>query len=378
MRLFSALMLLVITLCGSAGAQSGDRLATTDASQSAILILDPDQGIIDTRVIGTGFHTVWGFAPDGCSVLATLTQADGLPRAYIVPLDASRPPIEIVTYDELPASQWGVWEPVWSPDGSRIAFTLIRDGLDGEPERAYHVAWTPASGGTPVAYSVTGREHSPQWSPDGAWLAYVSYDPRDPLEGTPEPERTPVPDDADPIMEADLWVVAADASAKYRLTAFPEGSVRAPRWSPDGETIAFTYSPSPSNDTYWAVSNTPHARPYQITFAYGLSLDQTWTPDRSLLVSARGIGGETSHRLWMIPNAVNGETSITVFEPAQDIPYPDYPAFDPSGTRLALRSGYRAMVIDVETGSATTIAGAEGNMPIYWSPVGAAPLEDCR
>lgn len=377
MRRFGAIALLVLAVIGPVGAQGRELLTTTDATQSAILVLDPAGGIAAELTIGNGIHTVWGFSPDGCSILATLTQADGLPKAYAVPIDASRPPIEMVAYDELPASQWGVWEPTWSPDGTRIAFTLIRDGLDGEPERAFHVAWVPASGGAPEAYSVTGREHTPQWSPDGAWLTYVSYDPRDPFEGTPEPERTPVPDNTDPILEADLWVVAADASAKYRLTAFPEGSVRAPRWSPNGETIAFTYSPSPSNDTYWAVSNAPQARPYQITFAYSLSLDQTWTPSGDLLVSARSIGGETSHRLWVVPATVNGETSITAFGPARDIPYPDYPAFNSSGTRLALRSGYRATIVDLESGRTVTIAGADGNMPIYWSPTGAVSATDC-
>lgn len=366
-RLIISLVLLLV-IAGRARTQAGELLTTTDASQSMIYIVDPDRGIVDTRTIGDGIHTAWGFSPDGCYVLATLTQADGLPKAYAVPVASDSAPVALVDYADLPTSQWGAWEPVWSPDGTRIAFTFIRDGLNGEPERAFHVAWVPAAGGIPQTYSVTGREHTPQWSPDGAWLAYVSYDPRDPAEGTPEPQRTPTPAGADPIMEADLWVVAADASAKYRLTAFPEGSVRAPRWSPDGEMIAFTYSPSPSNDTYWAVANTPQARPFQITYAYSLSLDHTWTPDGDLLMSARGIGGETSHRLWTAPATVNGEASIAVYGPAHDVAYPDYPAFNAAGTRLALRSGYQAIVVDLELGRTLTIEGLDGNMPIHWSP----------
>src|SRR5690606_29251347 len=112
-------------------------------------------------------------------------------------------------------------------DGARIAFTLARDTgylnvpapqADGDPYE-YRVAWVPAEGGTPTFYSISGDEHTPLWSPDGAWLAYVAYESRVPgadpsSTAVPTPEASAGAAPLPTIREADLWVVSADASEK--------------------------------------------------------------------------------------------------------------------------------------------------------------------
>lgn len=75
----------------------------------------------------------------------------------------------------LPSGPWqqltdhpgGAYDPVWSPDGTRIAYTVR--------EKGRHDVWVMYADGT-AALPVTekGACRAPCWSPDGQQLAYVS------------------------------------------------------------------------------------------------------------------------------------------------------------------------------------------------------------
>jgi dipeptidyl aminopeptidase/acylaminoacyl peptidase len=69
-------------------------------------------------------------------------------------------------------------EPAWSPDGKQLAFTSNRTS---DPDRNYNAdIWTvPADNtdkGAHLGQITTnpGEDHSPAWSPDGKWIAYVT------------------------------------------------------------------------------------------------------------------------------------------------------------------------------------------------------------
>lgn len=355
-------------------------IAYTPARHDRIILREVETGRTYERRFGEGWHHVWGFSPDGCRLLFTLTGANGLGRMYTARIDGTDAR-ELVQYDELPAGQWGVWEPDWSPDGQRIAFRLARDNYNGATERQYHIAWVPAEGGAPTFYSVTGREHSPHWSPDSAWLAYLSYNPRvagaDPFS-TAEPTTEPPVSPPITVNEAALWVVSADGATKYRLTNFATGSVDKPRWSHDSARIAFVYSPVPSNNTLWMIRNEPGARAFQLSYQWNLTLELTWLPDDSaVLAAARNLRGVSTNLLWRIPLDGTADDTATPFMVDERLEYADYPRWNATGDLLALRSHYEIVVVSEGAGQGNVteraiiavIDDAPANTAVIWSPV---------
>jgi Tol biopolymer transport system component len=361
-------------------------IATTSAALDGILLYDLTGGRRELQ-FDTRLHMPFGFSPDGCRVVFTLTEPGGVSRIYSAQLDGSdvRPLVQFV---DLPAADWSAWEPAVNPADGRIAFTLFRrERPPGEaPEDTYHIAWIPQEGGAPQFYSVSGAEHTPVWSPDGAWLAYVAYDgrvpgpdifstvpPTDPAVGTPVPEE-------DLLNEADLWVVSADGQTKYRLTAFPIGNVSMPRWSPDSTLLSFVFSPTFANDTFWMIGNADEAAPTQRSFETALAVEMTWLPDgTAFLATVRNFQQTGENRLWRIPLIGNADTDATPYPLDPALRYIDYPRFSPDGRYLALRSEYTLVVVDTQTGGWGYVDEGQGaNTQPVWSPAEFAGEQSCN
>lgn len=359
----------------------GPVLAADTAAQDRIVLYDVTNGGRRELVFGDEWHRVWGFSPDGCQVLFTLSDGSELSKLYSARIDGSDKR-ELVQYAALPSENWGAWYPSWSPDGTRIAFTLITDDLQSG-EREYHIAWVDANGGEPQLYSSSGDEHDAQWSPDGRWLAYIAYERRVPgadinSTAVPTPEGQ-ISDPSTLLREADLWVVSYDGATKYRLTDFPTGSARAPRWSPDGDLVGFTYSPSPSNDQLWMIASQPGAIPTQLSYEWNLTLDLTWLPDGTgMLASLRDFQGISENRLWRIPLIGNADTDAMPYLSEPVLDYTDYPRFSADGRWLAFRSSYGLALLDT-TNQAWSLMdeNALGNTPPVWSPAGFAGEQSC-
>lgn len=379
-RIIAIVLLLVLVLPAAAQNElplQGPLLALNSVERDEVLLYDVGTDTLQRLNFGPLLHDVWGFAPDGCSLLVTLADGTQPARLYRAGLDGAEL-LPLIAYDELPPDEWGIIEAQWSPDGNRIAFVMerLRPGAEG-PEWQHHIASVPAEGGEPSFYSVTGREFTPRWSPAGDWLAYVSYDERaagaDPFS-TAVPTAEPPPDaPAGPapvlLNEADLWIVSADGETKYRLTAFPTGSVSHPRWSPDGDLISFVYSPSASNDTLWMIGASPDARPTQLSTQWSLYLDSTWLPDSTAIIAAlRDFRETVENRLWQVPLVGLADENAIPYLPNADLISADYPRFSPDGRWLAVRSAYDLVLVDVFSGEAR-IMGEDfvGNTPAWWA-----------
>lgn len=129
---------------------------------------------------------LWQVTLDGRTRRPFLTVPDregGLDRPTLAP-DARR--LAAVTYRApgarpqiwtwtFPNGPWrqvtdapeGAYDPAWSPDGARLAYTIRAAGR--------HDVWVAdAEGGDPLPVTTSGAARAPCWSPDGRWLAFIS------------------------------------------------------------------------------------------------------------------------------------------------------------------------------------------------------------
>jgi dipeptidyl aminopeptidase/acylaminoacyl peptidase len=104
-----------------------------------------------------------------------------------------------------------------SPGGDRVAYQLSWADVDARQNRSRLVVQSLSAGAEPLELpSMGSRDHAPEWSPDGARLAFLSRQgPRD-----------------------QLFVIDAEGAGAHDVTSLPDG-VLAARWSPDGSQLAF-------------------------------------------------------------------------------------------------------------------------------------------
>lgn len=102
------------------------------------------------------------------------------------------------------------YEPAWSPDGERLAFSGFVESSRTLAETSRELFVVSADGSKLVRLTTnTVYDKSPSWSPDGSRIAF---------------ERAGA-----------VWVMHADGSHARRVVP----DARAPSWSPDGRSIAY-------------------------------------------------------------------------------------------------------------------------------------------
>ncbi|MFN0178151.1 MAG: hypothetical protein ACKVZ0_05090 [Gemmatimonadales bacterium] len=207
-------------------------LAAKRAGKDDIVIVNPKNGSQIRRItLPLSGVTTPAFSPDGSKIVFTGLEG-GRSDLYTVNIDGSE--MRRLTNDKF-ADQ----HPVWSPDGKTIAFATDR-GPDTDLDRLkwgelrialYHLA----EGRVDVLPGMDeGRNSSPQWSPDGQSIAFVS----------------------DRDLVANLFLADLKDGNVYQLTNFYTGvqgiTPLSPvlSWARQADKLAFMYFEQGNYDVY--------------------------------------------------------------------------------------------------------------------------------
>lgn len=212
-------------------------------------------------------------------------------------------PIEVVSN--------AAWDgsPDWSPDGSKIAFMSDRSGNSD--------IWIVTLGDGSVTRLTTDPDidTDPEWSPDGSSIAFTSY------RG----------------VQGEIWVIPAGGGAATQITNDPTYPSYSPSWSPDGSKLAFI-----RNYEVWTASSAGGSEIQLTDFPSGWCDDPAWSPDGSSIAFSYS-PASGNYDIWTVPAGGGSVTQLTT-EPSGD----HEPSWRPDGERISFRS-YRSGNRDIWT-----------------------------
>ena len=167
-----------------------------------------------------------------------------------------------ITIEDLYAIQF-LSRPRIAPDGRRVAFVVTTID-EGKHEYRSSVWVAPTGGGEATRFTGgTANAHSPCWSPDGRWLAFVTDregeltskdDQEQKKQGMsyPDRERRFAPSathshDLKGTGKGQIWLIPGDGGEAHQLTFMPHGASN-PTWSPDSKCMVFSAAVGPLDE----------------------------------------------------------------------------------------------------------------------------------
>ncbi|MFC4949344.1 S9 family peptidase [Pseudonocardia sp. GCM10023141] len=189
-------------------------------------------------------------SPDGSTVAFVVRRVDMEGNRYrsavwLAAADGSTPPYPLT------AGEHGDGQPVWSPDGRRLAFTSRRSPTS--EHSTLHIVPIGAPGETITLCERVEPIEGPAWSPDGSRIAFASRE-RTGRYDDGDDERARPPRRIDRLfsrVDGEGWtidrprsvfVVDVDGSGPARIVAGGPYEHYALAWSPDSRTLAVTTS----------------------------------------------------------------------------------------------------------------------------------------
>jgi Tol biopolymer transport system component/DNA-binding winged helix-turn-helix (wHTH) protein len=264
----------------------------------------------------------WGpaFSPDG-KQLAFIRMNSDLGDIFIMPAEGGEPRRLTFDHASMPTP------PAWTRDGRSIVFSSTRSSMP--------TLWrVPVSGGSPAQVPQVGVVTTrPSISPKGHRLAYDQkmfstsiwslnlgkIDEKDSnwqvaaskgSNRAPElsPDRTKIAFGSNRTGTMEIWTCKTDGSDLMRLTNFGGAQFPGPpRWSPDGQKIAFDSALGEHNAIF--VMNAEGGLPRPLTHEASDSLSPSWSRDGKWIYFSSMRSGEW--QIWRMPSEGGEAVQVT-------------------------------------------------------------------
>jgi Tol biopolymer transport system component len=249
------------------------------------------------------------------------------------------------------------FNPAWSPDGTKLAFSSGRDGdaeiyvkdmRSGQLTQLTHNEWQDPEH--------PEYDFDPAWSPDGSKIVYVR------IEFCCQVYQ--------------LWVMDSDGSNNRVLsqTASGQGGPIAfdPEWSPDGSKIAFYNGPDINAgffDIYVIDPDGSNLRKLTNSSGDISHGSPTWSPNSQWIAWDRSSTSFPSpgSDIWKMAPDGSGKIRLTSSPPASE----GSPTWSPGGGKIVYKSGVDLFKINASDGTGeTNITNTEDVIEIEptWQP----------
>ena len=181
---------------------------------------------------------------------------------------------------------------------------------------------------------------SPSWAPNGAQMAYVSFESRKPV-----------------VFIHDV------ATGKRRLLANFKGSNSAPAWSPDGKSLALTLSRDGGSQLY--LMDAAGGEPRRLAQSNSIDTEPTFTADGKSIYFVSDRGG--SPQIYRIPSS-GGSAERVTFNGSYNIS----PVVSPDGRWLAyisrVNGAFKLHVMELATQQSAAITDTSADENPSFSP----------
>jgi Tol biopolymer transport system component len=302
-----------------------------------LVLLDVETGVKEklTSLASTaGRGDAWpSISPDGRTVAFKRSVAPTANHVYLVPADGGEPrPL---------ASTTAVTSPVaWTPSGEEILFAALPFSIEGRPSQPSTrsnsgeppVLWRMSVEGGParqlvgsvnamgVAMSAEGHrlaytQQTSDWDiwrldsrrstrDEARFIASTRFDGN--AQFSPDGHRVVFTSARSGGFE--IWVADSEGGNLLRLTSLGKaGSVGSPRWSPDGESIAFDFLAEGDTGADILVVNASGGPTRRVTTAPSPDTRPSWSRDGRWIYFASHRSGQW--QVWKVPSEGEEEAS---------------------------------------------------------------------
>ena len=288
--------------------------------------------------------------PDGRLVFGIEVRMDDVLGQVVGPMFAMDPD----GTDLVRISTCNVERPRFSPDGSRLAFSIEMD--DG----TWQVATSKVDGtDLRILTHTKGLAETPDWGPDGSWLIYsLGSEPCDPWPDCIETGG----------FHYNLWRMNADGSDQH-LIGDPDAIDWEPRVSPSGREVVFTrYIPENAFEPTITILNLRTGEVRPATTDNQRPEHPDWTRDGRSVVYTSHWDAEGVQQIKVVPANNPSADPIVLFGTAGRHGFKA--AYAPDGSRIVFGCGPAMCLMDPDGGNVVELLRPAGAFPNHfaWGP----------